>query len=202
MVLGSEKLCDEIKRGAQSNPGGIAIVPTPDTKLLEASGEASVSLRLGRWFQTFRQSSETHISVLAPDDTRENRIAKRYFAPFGASFVLHPGRFVLASTMEWVRLPKNYAAFVVGKSKLGRRGIVIETAAGVHPGFTGCLTLEIANVGEVPVKLVAGMLICQLFFHSVDGNMSASDTKLAGQRKPRLGQMGEDATLKKLRSAG
>jgi dCTP deaminase len=118
--------------------------------------------------------------------------------PFGETFVLHPGRFVLGSTVEWIKLPNNYAAYVVGKSTLGRRGIIIETAAGVHPGFSGCLTLEIANVGEIPVKLKAGQLICQVFFHTLDGKPGSSKTGLAGQRKPRLGQINEDIVMSRL----
>jgi dCTP deaminase len=87
---------------------------------------------------------------------------------------------------------------VVGKSSLGRRGIVIETAAGVHPGFSGCLTLEIANVGEIPVKLVAGTMIGQLFVQGVEGAPGSTQSSFAGQRKPRLGQIKEDPVLKKL----
>jgi hypothetical protein len=94
---------------------------------------------------------------------------------------------------------RPYAAFVVGKSSLGRRGIIIETAAGIHPGFCGCLTLEIANIGEIPVKLVSGMMIGQLFVHRVDGPLAETHTALAGQRKPRLGEMRKDGILEKLK---
>jgi dCTP deaminase len=198
MILSAAKLCEEIRRGNASQPDGIAVVPMPDLESVERSGEASVSLRLGRWFVTMRQSSETHIETTPPEATSENKISKSHFVPFGEKFSLHPGRFVLASTLEWIKIPTNYAAFVVGKSTLGRRGIIIETAAGVHPGFSGCLTLEIANVGEVPVNLIAGQMICQLFFHVLEGRLSASKTQLAGQRKPRLGKIKDDALMTKL----
>jgi dCTP deaminase len=105
---------------------------------------------------------------------------------------------VLGSTLEWIRIPQQYSAFVVGKSRLGRRGIIIETAAGVHPGFSGCVTLEIANIGEVPVELIAGMSICQLFFHPIQGVLAATATSLAGQRKPRLGELRADPVLDRL----
>lgn len=198
MILTAKKLADEIRKGNASDPTGIAVVPMPDLQILENGGEASVNLRLGRWFLTMRQSSETHIEPTAAGNPGENKFSKKYFVPFGEEFVLHPGRFALASTLEWIKLPPNYAAFVVGKSTLGRRGIIIETAAGVHPAFSGCLTLEIANVGEIPVKLIAGMMICQLFFHALDGVLSSSKTPLAGQRKPRLGQIREDPILTRL----
>jgi dCTP deaminase len=96
-------------------------------------------------------------------------------------------------------LPQFYAAFVVGKSSLGRRGIIIETAAGVHPGFCGCLTLEITNVGEIPVRLVSAMMIGQLFVHRMDGPPGAAQTSLAGQRKPRLGDIAKDEILERLK---
>lgn len=198
MVLSAKKICEQIRLGNDCDSEGIAVVPCPNLTALERSGEASVSLRLGRWFVSMRQTSESHLGLLPVENSNENRFSKNYFVPFGDTFVLHPNRFVLASTLEWIKLPTKYAAFVVGKSTLGRRGIVIETAAGVHPGFSGCLTLEIANVGEVPIKLISGMLICQLFFHSVEGALSPTQTLLAGQRKPRIGQIREDPILSRL----
>ncbi len=201
MIVAAKKLAEEIRRGNEADANGIAIVPAPDLIQLEQSGEASVSLRLGRWFVTMRLSSETDVNTIYEPTSNSDRLAKKYFVPFGNIFVLHPNRFVLASTLEWVRLPAMYAAFVVGKSSLARRGIIIETAAGVHPGFSGCLTLEIANVGEIPVKLVAGMMIGQLFVQGVEGSAGGTQSSLAGQRQPRLGQIREDPILTKLLSS-
>jgi dCTP deaminase len=198
VVLGAKKLADEIRRGNEGDPNGIAIVPSPNLEQLEQAGEASVSLRLGRWFVTMRLSSETAVSTIHEANSNVSKLSKQYFVPFGAEFVLHPSRFVLAGTLEWIRLPSTYAAFVVGKSGLGRRGIIIETAAGVHPGFSGCLTLEVANIGEIPVKLVAGMMIGQLFVQGVEGAPGATKSSLSGQRKPRLNQIREDPILQKL----
>jgi dCTP deaminase len=198
VILGSKSLSDEIRRGNDGDRNGIAIVPAPDLAQLEQIGEASVNLRLGRWFVTMRLSSETAVSTIYEGESNVNKLSKQHFVPFGADFVLHPNRFVLAGTLEWIRLPSTFAAFVVGKSSLGRRGIIIETAAGVHPGFSGCLTLEIANVGEIPVKLVPGMMIGQLFVQGVEGSSAGSQSSLAGQRKPRLGQVREDPVLAKL----
>ena len=135
MILSAKELNHQITRGNNGEESGIAIVPPPDIKKLVDSGEASINLRLGRWFLTLRQSSETHLKTMPGSVTNENKFSKQYFVPFGEPFILHPNRFVLASTLEWIRLPVNYAAFVVGKSTLGRRGIIIETAAGVHPDF-------------------------------------------------------------------
>ena len=198
MVLSAKLLSDQVRLGCRPDSAGISIVPQPDLDAVERSGEASVSLRLGRWFTTLKQSRETHLEVTPSEQSPEIRISKSYFIPFGDNYVLHPGRFVLGCSLEWVRLPARYAAFVVGKSSLGRRGIIIETASGVHPGFSGCITLEIANVGEVPVKLCAGMQICQLFFHNVEGTVGRAQTSFAGQRKPRIGQLRDDPLLQRL----
>jgi dCTP deaminase len=198
MVLTAKKLVEEIRKGNTGNSEGIAVVPEPDLRDLERSGEASVNLRLGRWFLTMRQSNETVISPVHEGNSKIGKLSKQHFVPFAKDFVLHPNRFVLASTLEWIRLPASYAAFVVGKSSLGRRGIIIETAAGIHPGFCGCLTLEITNVGEVPVKLFAAMMIGQLFVHGMDGPLSTAKSPLAGQRKPRLGDIRKDKILEAL----
>jgi dCTP deaminase len=198
MILSGQKLAEEIARGNAGEHLGVAIIPEPSLDDLKRSGESSVSLRLGRWFLSVKQSNETHIEAFASNSEKVQRISKQYFVPFGNEFILHPGRFVLAATLEWLRLPSCYTAFVVGKSSLGRRGIIIETAAGVHPGFSGCLTLEIANVGELPVALVPGQQICQLFLHAMDGELGDTKTAHAGQRKPRLGQMKPDQLLEKL----
>lgn len=201
MILSGKKLASEISRGNGGDQNGVVLVPEPTLTDIEQTGEASVSLRLGRWFLSVRQSNETHIDTVSSSRDKIPKLSKQYYVPFGRDFVLHPGRFVLAVTLEWLRLPVSYTAFVVGKSSLGRRGIIIETAAGVHPGFSGCLTLEIANVGELPVTLTPGMTICQLFLHSMEGDLSTSRTHHAGQRKPRLGNMRDDPILNKLRAS-
>lgn len=198
-MLTCKKLADEIRHGTEGHPDSLAIIPAPNLDELSVSGEAAVSLRLGRWFVSMKTSNIHKIETTYKlDPVPPQKIAKQYFVPFGNEFILHPNRFVLASTLEWIRIPPHYAALVLGKSMLARRGLIIETAAGVHPGFSGCLTLEIANVGELPVSLVAGMMIGQLFVQNVDGKTQPSQTTLSGQRKPRLGNIREDSILTKL----
>ena len=87
--------------------------------------------------------------------------------------MLHPGQFVLGETLEWVHLPKDLVAFVIGKSTWGRDGLIIATAIGVHPYWSGILTLEISNVGEIPIYLYPGLAIAQLFIASVEAGGSA-----------------------------
>src|ERR1700752_820776 len=199
MILSAKALAQEIRIGNGANTDGICVIPAPDLSDLEDRGEASVNLRLGRWFVTMRQTNETVILPTPEGNRKIGKLSKQHFVPFAKEFVLPPNRFVLAATLEWIRLPPSYAAFVVGKSSLGRRGIIIETAAGVHPGFCGCLTLEIANVGEIPVQLSSGMMIGQLFVHRIHGTVGAATPPLAGQRKPRLGDIRVDPIYERLK---
>jgi dCTP deaminase len=77
---------------------------------------------------------------------------------------------------------------VTGKSNIGRRGLVIETAPGVHPHFNGCLTLEMANLGEIPLEISPGMKICQLFVHATCDCPQLPDSQFASQIKPIFGK--------------
>ena len=185
-----------------NNPDRLAICPHPPLDELRASGAASIDLRLGAWFVTLRQSRLPFLDVRSPDDAdgpRENRMTRTYYIPFGQQFILHPRNFVLGVTMEWIRLPRKIGGYVVGKSSWGRRGLVIATAVGVHPGFSGCLTLEITNLGELPISIQPGMQICQLFLHDVTTNSDAVDqSPFVGKRRPTLGSVQLDKIAQRL----
>ena len=197
-MLSCSELAEKIKLGNSGHSSGLVVIPEPSLTELETSGDASVTLRLGRWFLALRQSSHPCFDVM-PGET-EARSSRKYFVPFNDVFVLHPGRFVLASTLEWLKFPPTLGGYVGGKSTWARRGLIIETAAGVHPGFSGCLTLELANVGEVPFKIRPGMKICQIFVHSVAGGKYSSGGPLTARRRPYLGSLSADGVLAKLKA--
>ena len=91
------------------------------------------------------------------------------------------------------------AGYVIGKSSLGRRGLIIATATGFHPGFSGTLTLELSNVGKVPISIKPGMKICQLFIHRVESTSHDIDkSRFVGRRKPILGQVALDQFAERL----
>lgn len=180
----------------------LSVVPRPDTDALTAAGAASMDLRLGRWFRTLRPSRTAQLNMNLPtvaSDGRENLVpTKEYFVPFGEPFVLHPHNFVLGVTLEWMRLPSDLGGYVTGKSSLGRRGLIIETAAGIQPGFCGCLALELSNVGEVPLALVPGMQVCQIFLHEVAPDPKPAKTQFTGRRKPIMGSIKTDPIVASL----
>jgi len=140
----------------------------------------------------------SHLEV--DDRGMRTQFTKTHYVPFGDSYFLHPRSFVLGTTLEWVRLPRDLAAYVVGRSSWGRRGLIIATATGVHPGFTGCITLELTNVGEIPIAIKPGMAVCQLFFHEVSGPEAAGGdrSQFAASRKPTVGRINADEFFRKL----
>ncbi len=135
----------------------IAIEPY-DPAMVQPS---SIDFRLDRFFRVFENHRYPHIDPAA-DQSDLTRVVE---PEGGEPFILHPGEFVLGSTYEVVSLPDDLAARVEGKSSLGRLGLLTHATAGfVDPGFSGHVTLELANVATLPIKLYPGMKIGQLCF--------------------------------------
>ena len=120
---------------------------------------ASVDIRLGNTFAVVRDSPS---GVL----TMENEI--EYHTIRADSYLLLPGQFVLATTMEFVALPDDLTAFVEGRSSLGRMGLFIQNAGWVDPGFEGEITLELFNANRCAIELRAGQRVGQLVFARMD----------------------------------
>lgn len=192
-----------------TNPDGgdlFYAAPCPDTKVIREQGSASIDLRLGTWFVMTKASRHSLLDVYSDSAKQpsEHNLTDKHYVPLGRHFILHPHSFVLAATLEWIRMPKGYCGYVNGKSSWGRRGLIIETAPGVHPGFAGCLTLELTNVGGIPIKLVTGTTICQLFLHRVSEDTATENPRkvdqssFLGQRQPRLGKITPDNFVRAL----
>lgn len=126
---------------------------------------ASVDVRLGNEFLVFRNHT---CEVIDPYD-KPTDLMEMVTVADGRAFILHPGEFVLATTLEVVGLPDDLVARVEGKSSLGRLGILIHATAGfIDPLFRGQVTLELSNVATLPIKLWPGMRIGQFSFHKID----------------------------------
>lgn len=122
---------------------------------------SSIDVRLDKFFRVFDNHKYPHIDPAADqsDLTREVAVER------SEEFILHPGEFVLGSTYELITLPDDIAARLEGKSSLGRLGLMTHSTAGfIDPGFSGHVTLELANVATLPIKLYPGMKIGQLCF--------------------------------------
>jgi dCTP deaminase len=149
MLLSDRDLVSEIKAE------NLALQPFAP-ELMQPS---SIDVRLDRFFRVFNNHLYTHIdpSVQQDDLTAQVEVHD------GEPFVLHPGEFVLASTLEVITLGDQLAGRLEGKSSLGRLGLLTHSTAGfIDPGFSGHVTLELSNVANLPIKLWPGMKIGQL----------------------------------------
>jgi len=135
---------------------GRVVVEPYDESMMQPS---SIDVRLDRWFRVFENHKYPFI-----DPMTEQPELTRLIEPEGdEAFVLHPGEFVLGSTLEVVSLPDDLAGRLEGKSSLGRLGLLTHSTAGfIDPGFSGHVTLELANVANLPILLYPGMKIGQL----------------------------------------
>jgi dCTP deaminase len=173
----------------------------PERQLSE--NQAALDVRLGRAFSIVRawqqgvaedlEAADDH-GVLEPE-------LESFVLQFGEPLIIHPHQFVLARTLEVVRLPKNLLAYVIGRSSWGRRGLIVATAVVVHPGFSGPITLELKNVGEVPIALYPMDRIAQLTFHdvSVAGISTKVTSQFASTFVPTLGSVRDQETYSRLK---
>ena len=185
MILSNDRirkmLCDT-KTAASER---LAITPLLDEEQQVALGGCSVDVRLGQRFSVPRRTKLDRLDHLALDHLATvERYKDDYHVLIGDYFVLHPRQFILGETLEWIHLPGNCAAYVIGRSSWGRDGLVIATATGVHPRFSGILTLEISNLGEIPLRLYPGLTIAQLFIHTVDDSISSTIPNFTGSTEP------------------
>ncbi len=127
----------------------------------------AIDLRLGT---KFLMTQRAEINLIDPLEVSEDEIMKvlqRVDLPLGSPLVLHPDMLVLASTLEYVALPRDLSASVITRSSYGRIGLLSATAVQVHPGYKGCITLELVNYGETAIRLYPGLRIAQLVLHQV-----------------------------------
>ncbi len=120
---------------------------------------SSIDIRLDRYFRVFANHRYTHIDPAVAQDDLTELVETAGEEPF----ILHPGEFVLGSTLEVISLADDLAARLEGKSSLGRLGLLTHSTAGfIDPGFSGHVTLELSNVANLPIKLYPGMKIGQI----------------------------------------
>ena len=156
---------------------------------------SSIDVRVDRYFRVFENHRYSFIDPKSSQPDLTTEVETSVDVPF----VLHPGEFVLGSTLEVVGLDVDIVARLEGKSSLGRLGLLIPSTAGfVDPGFEGHLTLELSNVATLPIAIYPGMKIGQLSFYELSTaaeNPYGSDeagSKYHGQRGPTPSRVHED----------
>lgn len=188
MVLSDKDLKKNLKSGK------IKISPQPDMSI--ALGSCSVDLRLGNEFRVFEHSRFPFVDPYDPKLSAD--ITKEVSVQDNEPFILQPGDFVLATTIESFTLPDDLLARLEGRSSLGRLGIVVHSTASVfEPGFSGKVVMELGNLGRLPVALYPGMRVCALTFEQLstaaDIPYSRKPTaKYMGQKSPEASKIIED----------
>lgn len=149
MILSDKTIMEMLEKGT------LEIAPLTEEQIQPAS----VDVRLGNTFSVVEDSS-TGIITMGKEI--------KYKTIETDTYMLLPGQFVLATTMEYFALPNNLTAFVEGRSSLGRMGLFIQNAGWVDPGFKGEITLELFNANRCAIELKAGRRVGQLVFAQMD----------------------------------
>ncbi len=158
MILSDKDIKKYIKEGK------IIIKPKPNFK--NQLSAASLDLRLGNEFRIFEDTKYPFIDVKDPK-TIQN-ITRLVRLKDTDPIIFQPNQFILAVTLEDISLPDDITVRIDGKSSLGRLGVIIHSTAGhIDPGFRGRVTLEMSNIGNLPILLYPKMRICQLVFQTL-----------------------------------
>ena len=179
--------------------GKIVIDPLKDEQQIQPS---SVDMRLGDEFKVFKVIRKPYIDPKDEEDIAEYMESST--VPEGEAFIIHPNEFALATTQEYVKVPDDLVARVEGRSSMGRLGVTMHVTAGyVDPGFEGRITLEISNIGAMPVALYPGQRVCQLVFETMTTPAELPyghpkrNSKYMNQLKPESSRVKLDYELKK-----
>jgi len=188
MILSDRDIIEALETGR------ITIDPPPD--LAVQLGSVSVDFRLGRTFMVFEHSRHSFIDPRQPqsigDAMRTIEVAE------DEPFIMQPGDFALASTIESLELPSDLLGRLEGRSSIARLGITVHSTAAVfEPGWIGTATMELSNLGRMAVALYPGMRICAFSFETVSSPVmtpyrTKKGNKYAGQITPQASQLSEE----------
>lgn len=163
MILSKARLIDRLTKSANDAQ---SLVITPLTCPGKSLSSDSVDLRLGT---SFILSRSDRLAANVPGYAERYEYQRPVHVPLGRYLVLPGHQTVLASTLEFMKLPYDLAAMVLTKSSWARTFISVENAPWVHPCYRGCLTLEVANMSETALTLYPGLRVAQLVFMHVSG---------------------------------
>ena len=161
LVLGEDDLWARMREpGADRR---LVVTPLLSTTQVQSG---SLDVRLGTDFILLKRSARGPIDPLTGDTVSD--FQERVRVEVGDRMILHPNQLVLGATLEYLSLPGDLMAYVIGRSSWGRLGLMVATAIMVQPGYRGSLTLELANLADTPVYLYPGVRVAQLVFHALE----------------------------------
>lgn len=182
------RLCDRDIE-AYLATGKLKIAPQPPVSSING---ATVDVRLGNQFRTFREHTAAYIDLSGPKEevsaSLERVMGDEIILADGEAFYLHPGELALAVTLESVIIPDDLVGWLDGRSSLARLGLMVHvTAHRIDPGWDGQIVLEFYNSGKLPLALRPGMTIGALSFETLSGPAARpynrrQDAKYKGQQ--------------------
>ena len=172
-ALGKTTVAEQLEKGAiivspilspkQLGPSSIDLRMGTVVLMAKARGLACVDPEVGI---DYRGSDSAHARAF-----RHQQRFERHELPIGRAFLLHPRALALVPTLEWVKLPPGIQGVVTARSSWAREGLNIATATIVNPGYIGTITLELSNLGPIPIKLYPGLRIAQIAFYSLAADL-------------------------------
>jgi dCTP deaminase len=196
----------EILERLKSKDKNLRIFFTPMIDINQQLGPSAIDVRLGTQFIIFKRTRYPILDVCEGDPKdlawKIGRYQEKLYIPLGRKIILHPQQLVLGSTLEYVRLPSDLMAELIGRSSWGRLGLIISAATLIHSCYAGVITLELANEGDTPIALYPGVRIAQLVFHKhiqpiKEGGLL--QTKYIGSVEPSFSRLHEDEDLSIIR---
>lgn len=151
----------------------------------EQLGAASIDLRMGNVVLMVRARGSSHVDPAIwkahSGNTHEGEVYRqqkheRFEVPFKRPVLLHPGALALVPTLEWLQLPSDLLGTITARSTWAREGLSIATANLIEPRYEGIATLELANMGQIPLALYPGLRLAQITFASVNGETKRART--------------------------
>ena len=181
--------------------GKIQIEPAPNFD--KQLGSCSIDFHLGQTFKIFNHSKYPYIDPRSPNLTTE--LMKDIVVSGNEPFIMRPGEFCLATTVENLKLADDLLGRLEGRSSMGRIGIIVHsTAARFDPGWDGTPVLELGNIGVLPVALYPGMKICSFTFEELSSPSEnpytkRKNAKYTNQKTPEASRISEEMGTEEVR---
>lgn len=195
-VLSKEEILERLQA---ENEDRLVVTPLVDDKQVS---EGSIDLRLNTEFIVTKRTKFGSIDPVTNRLELDSLIMgyqERTYVKLGDGLNLHPNQWILGSSLEYIKLPNDLMAYVVGRSSWGRLGLIIATAPIVHPRYAGVITLELANLGDAPLKLYPGIRVAQLVLHKTKkGETLSPPSKYQYSVGPMFSRVHKDEDLGKL----
>ncbi|MCH7718261.1 MAG: dCTP deaminase [Chloroflexi bacterium] len=168
---------------------------TPNEGLDQRIGPDGIDLRLGHTFLLFERNKQPYIDPRRAETAKG--MTRQIVVKTGEQFIIHPNELVLASTLERIGISDDLLGRLEGRSSLGRLGIIVHSTASIfHPGWDGTATMELGNLGVMPVALYPRMRICMFTFERmssrVDRPYGSGKTKYQGQTGPQASSIWDE----------